>query len=725
MGSLFFATPALAEDTAPATEQQDQAPAAEQVAEAPQQEAPAAAGATGAAPAEALSDADRQAIDSAEAFEAKTGGEAVGSARTPAGELVLLANEETKNEKVEDFAEATDAGETAFDKVLYTQPIIAYANTDVVGGAGYLADGAYFCSVGFPAFSPTGDPALLTAGHCVKDGELQSTELVRPSVQPAVTGQDSAEAGESNGTGTLGDFGSWRFGGPGAGNVGEEDDPESTDVAVIENLGSQFDLLPAVTDWESALSDDLSQSTIPVKSVGDPVEGAVAKSGRTTGYTQGDTTVTIDGQDYTLLDTWIRVDGRWVHGFLNDAGAAPGDSGGAVIQGSTAVGVVSGGPEDGSWMFATRLQDALELSDFAGYEVALDIDAPTVTSPANGATVKPGSDIVVSVPSNAKELSVSRGSAGETIPVSGGTVTLKAPQAPGAASFTLTAKNGFSTSESTTLDIEVEFAAPTIDELNIPANSADGTTVTLTGTGAPGATVEVELADEPVGTATVAEDGTWSLALEDPLPIGSYEVTAVQILNEEVSETGTGTVTVSPAAPKVTSFADGEVFELDAAPTTISGTGIDGATVTVNVDGPASEAAVAALAAQLVAATVEGGEWTVALPEALSAGSYTVTVTQAINEIDSAPTTVSFAVNAAATPGDPGGSAGAGGGADGAGNGTGGAGNGTGGGDNAAGSLPVTGDASLLPFGLAAGAALLLCTGVTLLVARRQRAAQL
>ncbi|PRI10984.1 Ig-like domain-containing protein [Leucobacter massiliensis] len=629
LGSLFAAAPALAED----------AGAAEQNAAAGSGVAPAEA-----LSPEALSAEARQAIDSAESFEAMTGGEAVATGYSPEGELILLASEESANEKVEAFAEATAEGDTAFHKMLLTAPAIAYADTDVTGGAGYVTDGSTVCSIGFTAWNADGDPALLTAGHCTDDGATQLTGLTLPSQEPAVTGDVPGSGGIPNGTGILGDFGAWRFGGLPAGSSGAENDPESTDIAVIENIDAQFALLPEVTDWSAGGADDLAQSTIPVKSVADPVEGQVTASGRTSGLRQGDTTVTIDGDDITLLDGWLQVDDRWVHGFLNDAASSPGDSGGAVLQGNTAVGLVSGGPDDNSWTWATRLQDALELDEFSGYEIRLDIDAPVVESPADGALVDPGSDIVVSVPGNADELVASSDAdpAEDVLDATSGEVTIQAPLTPGTYTYTFIARNGRSQSEPVTVTFEVDFMAPTIENVDVTASDGTGAAVTLNGTGVPGATVEVTIDGQVIGAVTVGSDGSWTLPLADPLAIGEHAVSATQSWEDEVSPVGTARATVRPGPPVITSFANGDGFALTDAPSTISGTGIDGATVTVTVAGRA------------YTATVTDGAWTIALDSPLIAGQYTVSATQTVNGLASDAVVVGFTVAAPVTdPGNP------------------------------------------------------------------------
>src|SRR5699024_8950761 len=95
-----------------------------------------------------------------------------------------------------------------------------------------------------------------------------------------------------------------------------------------------------ITDWSD---DDLSSSLSASKSVGSPSEGTVQKSGRTTGLTDGQA---IPHESVQLAIMYLSD--RWVHGLgvessPSDPSSHPGDSGGGVFQGDTAVGVISGG----------------------------------------------------------------------------------------------------------------------------------------------------------------------------------------------------------------------------------------------------------------------------------------------------------------------------------------------------------------------------------------------
>ena len=68
---------------------------------------------------------------------------------------------------------------------------------------------------------------------------------------------------------------------------------------------------------------------------------------------------------------------------------------------------------------------------------------------------------------------------------------------------------------------------PTIGE--IPAGgTTDDTTPTITGTGEPGATVEVIDNGQPLGTTTVDSAGNWTFTPDTPLTNGSHEITTTQ-----------------------------------------------------------------------------------------------------------------------------------------------------------------------------------------------------
>lgn len=642
---------------------------------------------------------------------------AVGQTADGGNVIVVTADSVASDSEISQIA-ATE-GFPGASVVKVDRTLSAFDEGDVVGGQGYLSvapdlpgflaeepgSAAWSCSLGFAAFSPAGDPALLSAGHCAfgeNNEPLTDTTLTVPSSEEAAGSENVALPADIE---LLGTFGYAQFGGT-DGGLGADQDPASTDISVIDIApGSGWNPVPAVTDWTTA-GDSLSSladSVIEIKSVAAPVLGDVSKSGRTTGFTDG----VIDGDD--ILDGWAPIDGHWVRGFSSNTKAAPGDSGGAVIQGNAAVGLISGGSEatetEEQFTWAASLVTALPQT--GGYEVALDLDAPVITSPTDGAEVQPGTAVTGTAP-GATEVTVSGFGADRTVAVTDGAFSFVGPVELGAHSITVTARNGFSTSDSATIDVTVVPAPLVAPVITSPADGStvNETVTAISGTGLP--TTDITVTDpegDVLGTTEVAADGSWTV---DGLSFeyGTHSVVVTQTRDEEVSPEATSKFAVIPVSPTVTSVANGAEFAHNGGPSGLAGTGIDGATVTVKLNGAepttANTAALAgtfAAASGTFTATVENGGWSVDFGAALQSGTYTVSATQAIDGVSSAPTDLAFAVLAAPVAG------------------------GGGGGGAAApgdGGLAATGSDLLVPLSAGAIALALLSGGLLLVVRRRQ-----
>ncbi|MGF6824603.1 hypothetical protein M2317_003536 [Microbacterium sp. ZKA21] len=725
LGGLVFAAPAVAAETTPApTPEASSTPAAEETSAPKETAAPKEAEAPKAeAPKTEVSEDDvaEAAEDAAEADV-----EIVAVGVNAAGEDLILVTEDSvkapgSDEAIEAFADKLDVQDA---KVVTTSaPFTSYAAGDVVGGQGYAMieetpEGvyAYACSIGFSAFSPDGEPAVISAGHCAlgETGKFTDTYLTIPGEEPAVDGDGYAfeEPLEPFGT-----FGFSQYGGPGN-SEGAEGDPNSTDISVIDVLDG-WNPKPVVTDWSTAGSslDSLAESVTPIKSVGEPTVGSVSKSGRTTGLTTGEVSET------DILDGWAPVQDssgavHWVRGFQSNVGSDEGDSGGAVFQGSKAVGVISGG--NGTITWATSLTKGLEFTD--GYTVALSIDKPKIDA---GATVERGSTITGTVPSNnAKSVIITRdGGEPESVDVTDGKFSFKVANK-GEFTYTFTAVNGYSRSATTSWDVKVTpppVAAPVI------TTPADGSTVaapleSVSGTGTPGYTVEVSIGDGHSGSGyppvTVDAAGNWTLTDVGLESYGDYTISAVQYRNaDEFSSEATSTFSLAPAAPAITSIFNGQVFGATAGPTGVSGTGIEGATIKLALNGTdaASASAITSLAAQSFTATVVDGNWSVDFGAALQPGAYTVRAVQSVDGVNSATAAeLAFTVSAAAPapgPGDGGNGGGGNGGAEAP----------AGGGDD---ELATTGMDTIVPLTASAGAIALISAGIMLLVVRRRKLVQ-
>lgn len=646
---------------------------------------------------------------------------AVGQTAEGANVVVVTADSAAADSEITQIAATEgfpDASVVKVDRVLS-----AFDEGDVVGGQGYLSvspdlesfvagepgSNAWACSVGFAAFTPSGDPALLSAGHCAfgeNDEPLTDTTLTVPGDEPAVGGTPSLPASIE----LLGTFGFAQFGG-GDGGLGSNGDTTATDISVIDiDESAGWNPVPAVTDWTTA-GDSLSSpadSVIAIKSVAAPALGEVSKSGRTTGFTTG----VVDGDD--ILDGWANIDGHWVQGFSSNTLAGPGDSGGSVIQGNAAVGLISGGSEatetEEQFTWAASLVTALPKTN--GYEVALDLDAPVITSPTDGAEVQPGTAITGTAVGAAK-VTVSGFGADQTVNVVDGAFSVVGPVELGEHTISVRARTGFSSSETTTIDVTVVPAPLVAPVITSPADGStvNETVTAISGTGLPATAITVTDAetDDVLGTTEVAADGSWTV---DGLTLeyGSHSVVVTQTRDDEVSPEATASFSVIPVSPAVTSVANGAEFAHNDGPSGLAGSGIDGATVTVTLNGAEPTSAnTAALAGAFAAAsgtftaTVEDGAWSVDFGAALESGTYTVSATQAIDGVSSAPTDLAFAVLAAPVAGGGGAAPGDGGAA-----------------APGDGGLAVTGADLLVPLSAAAIALALLSGGLLLVFRRRQ-----
>jgi len=519
-------------------------------------------------------------------------------------------------------------------EVVAGEEITAISADEVVGGAGYLS-GANdtlnsSCSLGFSAWDATGAPALVSAGHCMTEfGGSTFGMLSRPSTEPAVTGsEDTVELLDGE---LLGEYVWGQFGGPG--NAMNDETANTTDISFLGNINDKYTLLPEVTDWKGAPSDDHASSTLPVRSYGSAQVGdTITTSGRTTGAGQG--TVTEVG--------YASISGHVVYGFgaeNNNAEdfAMPGDSGGGVLVGDKAVGVASGGGV-GNFIWVTDLPEALRVASANGhdYQIALDLVEPAVTT----ASAAKGGTFAGTAPANST-VTIAGDIEATAKADANGNFSFAAPAKVGSFDITLTAKQGFNVSETVNATVKT-VNTPAAPEFTSPENGAvvADKLSKISGTGEAGA--EITVTGDVQATTTVAKDGTWSV--EANLTAGSYEVSATQTRAGLVSKKSTlkFQVVATPAAPEVTSPAN-ESSTTEAAPS-ITGTGVAGASVTLSGDAEGT-------------ATV-GEDGTFSIPTKLGFGKYTVGVTQTVSGLTSETRWLTFSVVPGAptivTPGDGG-----------------------------------------------------------------------
>ena len=363
-----------------------------------------------------------------------------------------------------------------------------YAKNDLVGGAGYLVQtpaGGGVCSTGFSGWDDAGKPVVLTAGHCAKDynaetGEISGDSTVDQTERPSTATANGGEGFDPSG---LGIAGKWGFTSYGSGDLLDPADPNpplpkdsDIDFAVINVDESKYNVKNGVTDWTTANTEDLSSSLATnIAKVGAHTEGKIQKSGRTTGLTEGEV-IPREQYDYDFTN----VGGYWVHGFgvtspADKPFSQPGDSGGAVFQGDTAVGVISGGGPAGDgtqFGWVADLDYSLEQSG-----QSFNIEKPGTETPEAPAapvvedqTIKPNGDVKGKAAANAEvkvdwkpaadagtnsAQAATEGS--ETVKADAdGNFVLEGPEAAGDYDYTATAVVDGQESEAATFTVTVE-----------------------------------------------------------------------------------------------------------------------------------------------------------------------------------------------------------------------------------------------------------------------------
>ncbi len=212
--------------------------------------------------------------------------------------------------------------------------------------------------------------------------------------------------------------------------------------------------------------------------------------------------------------------------------------------------------------------------------------APIITTPKDGDTTVTGtgianSSIVVSLPDGStKETTVGAGgtwSITTNVPLNAGEVVSAKQIEPGKI-------------QSPNASVIVSAATP-LEQSVVPAiNTPDDGDTTVSGTGIAGSTIIVKLPDGSTKETTVLSDGTWSVTSNTPLNGGEVVKASQTELGKSPSPDATATVSAAPlpeesTAPVIATPQDGD--------TTVSGTGIPGATIIVKLpDGSTKETTV-------------------------------------------------------------------------------------------------------------------------------------
>ncbi|MFM1730756.1 S1 family peptidase [Prescottella soli] len=248
------------------------------------------------------------------------------------------------------------------------------SGTDPIGGDAYIttvepiatARSFMVCSFGFTAADSAGTPLALSAGHCDPSRATAGTANAAAVYAPNRTDiPNSPRVGEfaRSGIGSAGgglDYSVIRL----------------TPEAAAGGLGK-----PTVRGADG--------DVLTITGTAVPVAGApVCKSGQRSGYTCG----TVQAAAYTT-DLFGNSGESWsVHGFTHDACTLAGDSGGAIITGTRALGITSG----------STVADAAGCTQAvaAGGVLSFGIPVRDILAQVNGSSCAAGSGIAVRTAAN-------------------------------------------------------------------------------------------------------------------------------------------------------------------------------------------------------------------------------------------------------------------------------------------------------------------------------------
>ncbi|HCD7129999.1 TPA: Ig-like domain-containing protein [Enterobacter hormaechei] len=475
----------------------------------------------------------------------------------------------------------------------------------------------------------------VTINTIATDDILNATEA---QSDLAISGTSTAEAGQTltvslNGkdyTTTVSANGSWTLNVPAADLAGLTDGSVTVTASVSDKAGN-----PASVDH--TLTVDVTVPAVTIHTVaGDDVinvaehNQAQIISGSATGAAAGDTvTVTIGGQSYTTV---LDAAGNWSVGVPAN---------------------VISGLSDGSVTVTASVTDAAGNTGSGTHNVTVDTGLPSVSFNAisddnvlnavekgqdlsvNGTSANLAEGTVVTVTLNGKNYTATT--------AADGTWSLTVPAADlsglGEASYTLsaTATNGVGNSISTTANLLVDTALPTVT-----INTVAGDNVINAAEVAAGQTITGKVANADIGnpvtvniggntyTATVQSDLTWSVNVPESVltALGNGDLTVSATVTNDHGNTGTGErdITIDASLPglRVDTVAGDDVINSIEHGQNLIVTGSSdglaaGTTLTVTVNGKTYAASVLA-----------DGTWSAAIPAAdvgaLAAGTVTVTV---------------------------------------------------------------------------------------------------
>lgn len=425
---------------------------AEEAAATPPELAAALEADLGITPAEyyAQADAAATAVDVVDSLQAE--GVDVLDSRVDGTELIVNVASEADVVPVEEAGATAEIGEPvdgeseagADESGARTSAAIDDAAflRDLVGGQGYYTQTngyIYYCSLGFNGLDTSSNTAqFVTAGHCVipnayYGGTVFDTGQTRPD-------QDPTQAGQAIGVPI-----------PGSQHLGDYYDTS------LYGIDSAWTPKPAVGTWNNNQGSVTSGSSVTVRDYTRAIVGQnVCKSGRTTGWTCG---------KVLQVDAEASVEGTRINVFVSDLCALGGDSGGSVLSGSYALGLVSlgtfqdtcnePGARTGLFPIDSAYEDVLDAEP--NWELDVDVAKPVSAVFGGGVPLYRGTPVTGTVPGGGKRYTVNLsidGGGVQQIPVSGNgtwSADITSGLTNGTHSFSLSASFGSGVQKSATV----------------------------------------------------------------------------------------------------------------------------------------------------------------------------------------------------------------------------------------------------------------------------------
>lgn len=520
------------------------------------------------------------------------------------------------------------------------------ATARVSGGHYYETPNAS-CSTGFNGYAADGSSLVASAGHCwtASDGSdsLYWGDFTAPI---AFSGQFVLGSG--------GELGTWK---PGSAQFGGGKDASLISTSITAE--------PTVSNWGGRAGASATSAVDVVGTVSPVVGAPVCKSGARTGWTCGtifETHTTVNVREGTSIEQVVS--------FLDDSCGASGDSGGAVMTGNYAVGLVSSGisffsdinnetPDACSmdvqvarfWAQA-QTDPVYSAADLAEIRQILDTDPKqilhsgefAISDASDSAKQMYGHDFQVAVAVSQPQLNSTTvvsgfGKVSGTLPYGSTdhvvilTVNGHEYTAPVAAdgSFTVTAADlsagtysysmiaaygagQFSKSSPVSGSLDVVDVRPVVINPIPPVVAGTSPTV-VTGTVDPSAVAATVSAGGVSVNATLGTGGVFTASFPGLAPgVWAVVVTQESYGGYTASSTASATVTIGAPVPPLAAASSAAVGTL------LSGSGYPGATVTVRFTDNVQASAVVG----------GNGEWTVTIPD-IEPGTYQLTVWQSLN----------------------------------------------------------------------------------------------